>query len=91
MTPHTVVRRASRPARRNAAAADPSAPEVRKARASEPLLLTNDEAAALLHIGRTTLYQLVWDGKLTPLRIGRSVRFTRDQLEEFVNGLRDGN
>ena len=31
----------------------------------------------MLNIGRTTLYQLVWSGKLTPLRIGRSVRFTR--------------
>ena len=49
-----------------------------------PLLLTNDEAAAMLHIGRTTLYQLVWSGRLTPVRIGRSVRFTREQLEAFV-------
>ena len=30
------------------------------------------------------MYQLVWSGKLTPVRIGRSVRFTREQLEAFV-------
>ena len=41
----------------------------------------------MLNIGRTTLYQLVWSGKLTPLRIGRSVRFTRDQLKAFVDDL----
>ena len=41
----------------------------------------------MLNIGRTTLYQLVWSGKLTPLRIGRSVRFSRDQLNAFVADL----
>ena len=41
----------------------------------------------MLNIGRTTLYQLVWSGKLTPVRIGRSVRFTRDQLRKFVADL----
>ena len=53
-----------------------------------PLLVTIEEAAAMLSIGRTTVYELVWSGKLTPLRIGRSVRFARDQLEAFVADLR---
>ena len=90
MTPHIVVRRA-----RPALAASSSSGQLARAGCPQtasgaPIVLTNDEAAAPLHIGHTTLYQLVWDGTLTPLRIGRSVRFTRDQLEEFVKGLHDG-
>lgn len=40
-----------------------------------PSLLTTEEAAAMLGIGRTTLHHLVWSGKLSPVRIGRSGRF----------------
>jgi excisionase family DNA binding protein len=50
-----------------------------------PLLLTVREAARLLAVGRTSVYQLVWDGEITPVRIGRSVRFTLAELERFVN------
>ena len=49
-----------------------------------PLLVTVPEAAHILSIGRTAVYQLVWDGELTPIHIGRSVRFSVDELSEFV-------
>jgi excisionase family DNA binding protein len=49
-----------------------------------PLLVTAPQAARILSIGRTALYQLIWDGQLTPIHIGRSVRFSVDQLESFV-------
>ncbi len=48
------------------------------------LLLNSVDAAALLSIGRTTLYELVWSGQLTAVHIGRSLRFTRAELEAFV-------
>ncbi len=54
------------------------------------LLLTFDEAAEMLGIGRTSLYRLVWAGWLTPVRIGRSVRFSCAQLEVFVALLESG-
>jgi excisionase family DNA binding protein len=54
------------------------------------LLLTFDEAAEMLGIGRTSLYRLVWAGRLTPVRIGRSVRFSCAQLEVFVSSLERG-
>jgi excisionase family DNA binding protein len=50
-----------------------------------PLLLTVDEAARLLAVGRTSVYQLIWDGELTPVRIGRCVRLAVAELERFVN------
>jgi excisionase family DNA binding protein len=53
------------------------------------LLLTFEEAAEVLGIGRTTLYKLVWAGRITPVRIGRSVRFTCAELDAFVSSLVD--
>lgn len=38
----------------------------------------------MLAISRTTLYQLIWSDELVPIRIGRSVRFSIAQLEDFV-------
>ena len=90
MTPRTPVNDGARPRAR--AVPTRTSPELgppndERRAAEPPLLLTNDEAAAMLNIGRTTLYQLVWSGKLTPVRIGRSVRFTRNQLRKFVADL----
>ena len=57
-----------------------------------PLLVTAPQAARILSIGRTALYQLIWDGQLTPIHIGRSVRFSVDELEAFVqNRLSNAN
>jgi excisionase family DNA binding protein len=53
------------------------------------LLLTYEEAAEILGIGRTTLYKQVWAGRITPVRIGRSVRFTRAELDAYVSSLVD--
>lgn len=49
-----------------------------------PLLVTIPQAAKLLAVGRSTVYQLIWDDELTPIRIGRSVRLTIDDLQDYV-------
>ena len=64
-----------------------AAPDVYPDTREAALLLTVSEAACMLRIGRTTLYELVWQGRLEPVRIGRSVRFTRASLERFVAAL----
>jgi excisionase family DNA binding protein len=46
--------------------------------------VTVPEAARILSIGRTALYQLIWNGDLTPVHIGRSVRFPIDELHDFI-------
>jgi len=51
------------------------------------LLLRPDEAAAVLAIGRSTLYELVDSGDVPSVRIGRSRRFRRSDLVSFVNNL----
>jgi excisionase family DNA binding protein len=51
---------------------------------SEPLL-TTDEAAQLLRVPRSTLYELVRSRGLPHVRIGeRGLRFTRSDLDEWI-------
>ena len=48
-------------------------------------LLTAEEAASLLRIPRSTLYELVRSRGLPHVRIGeRGLRFTRSDLEEWI-------
>src|SRR3954467_13702346 len=54
---------------------------------NESLLLTPDEAARLLRIGRTTIYALMKAGDLRPVHIGRSCRLSRAELERYVRRL----
>lgn len=52
--------------------------------ALRPLLVSIEGAAEILAIGRTSVYQLVWNEELEPIRIGRCLRFPVEQLEQFV-------
>jgi len=51
----------------------------------EPLLLRADEAAALLAIGRTKVFEMMAAGELPVIRIGRCVRIPKDQLERWID------
>jgi excisionase family DNA binding protein len=51
------------------------------------LLLTPEEAARALGIGRTKLYELLATAKLPSVRIGGSRRVSVDALTEFVRRL----
>ena len=50
-----------------------------------PLLLTIPQAAAVLAVGRTTVYELIGAGDLEAVHIGRSVRVPVDALRVFVD------
>jgi excisionase family DNA binding protein len=50
---------------------------------AEPLLDAN-EAARLLHVPRSTLYELVRSRGLPHVRVGRSLRFTRMDLSAWI-------
>ena len=48
-------------------------------------LMTADEAARLLHVPRSTLYELVRSRGLPHVRIGdRGLRFTRSDLASWI-------
>jgi excisionase family DNA binding protein len=49
-----------------------------------PLLLTVDEAAEVLRIGRNGAYAAVANGSLPSVRIGRTIRIPRDALAVLI-------
>lgn len=49
-----------------------------------PALLTVDEMRTVLRIGRNAAYQLVKDGSIQTIRIGRSIRIPRKALIQLV-------
>ncbi len=51
-----------------------------------PLLVNVMQAADMLAVSRSSIYQLIWNEQLVPIRIGRSVRFSIDDIEAFVAG-----
>ncbi len=53
-------------------------------RASDDVLLTSDEAAALLRCSVRKLQYLVASGELRAVRIGRILRFRRSALLAFI-------
>lgn len=55
----------------------------------EKLLLTPEDAADLLSIGRSKLYELLGDGQLASVRIGASRRVPMSALLEFVANLQE--
>ena len=55
------------------------------------LLLTVEEAARRLNIGRTTMYALVSSGAVESVTIGRLRRVPSECLDNFLAALRSGN
>jgi len=46
------------------------------------------EVAAVLRIARSRAYELVGEGEIPSVRIGRSVRVSRRELERWLEGQR---
>jgi excisionase family DNA binding protein len=55
----------------------------------EPLLLTVDEVAKMLRIGRTVAYQLMQKGEIHSVKIGRNRRVVASSIRDYVMRLRD--
>jgi excisionase family DNA binding protein len=55
-----------------------------------PALLTVKQAAGMLNLGRSTVYQLIADGRLDVVHIGRSTRVPIDAITKFISELRTG-
>jgi excisionase family DNA binding protein len=56
-------------------------------RRRESMLLTVEEAAALLHIGRSRVYDLIARGEIESLKIGWSRRVRRDAVKAYIRQL----
>lgn len=57
-------------------------------RQRDKLLLTAEEAAQALGVGRSTMYGLIRDGAVASVRIGRLRRVPAESLVEYVDRLR---
>lgn len=55
-----------------------------QAKDSDAILLTVEEAGDLLKVSRTALWRWEKKGILTPIKIGRSVRYRKSDLEELA-------
>lgn len=55
-----------------------------------PVLLTVEDAAQALALGRTKVYELVESGALRSVKIGRSRRIPVQALGEFVDAIHSG-
>ncbi len=56
-------------------------------RETPELLLTIEEAAKALRIGRTHMFKLLGDGEIRSVYIGRSRRISIDALKDYVKNL----
>ncbi len=55
---------------------------------NDVLMLTVEEAARRLGLGRTLVYQLISSGELESVTVGRLRRVTAECLAEYVKALR---
>lgn len=62
---------------------------IRARNGMEKLLLTPEDAAELLSIGRSKVYELMGDGRLASVRIDASRRVPMSALVEFVESLQE--
>lgn len=50
-----------------------------------PLILSVDQLAEVLRVGRNTAYDLVRSGQIRSVRVGRQIRIPRDALIDFLS------
>ena len=68
-------------------------PQVAEAcKLSEAPLMKIEDVQDRLNVGRSTVYKMVERGQLpAPIRIGKSVRWSQDDVNEFVENQRPSN
>jgi excisionase family DNA binding protein len=83
MTAHTQARAAPKPKSKP----KPTLGEQKQPREiphTSALLLTVDQAAKKLGIGKSLMYKLIWDGDVISIMIGRFRRVSIEELERYI-------
>ena len=47
--------------------------------------LSTQEVADMLHVSKSTIYDLIKRGEITSYKVGRKVRFTEDDVKEYIS------
>lgn len=55
----------------------------------ERAALSTQEVADLLHVSKSTIYDLIRRGEIRSYKVGRKVRFTEDDVKEYIARSRD--
>jgi excisionase family DNA binding protein len=63
------------------------APHLRSAAVPERMLLTVEEAADVLRVGRSLMYEMIARGAIKTVRIGRLRRIRPEALAEYIASL----
>jgi excisionase family DNA binding protein len=50
----------------------------------EPICVTVNEAARMIGVGRTKLYELIASGEIEAVKLGKSTRITTSSLHKLV-------
>ena len=55
--------------------------------------LSTQEVADILHVSKSTIYDLIRRGEINSYKIGRKVRFTQDDVDSYIarSRLPEGN
>ena len=77
------------PARRGRGRAEPRDVIDLTVRTNDRLLLTVEEAADRLGIGRSLMYELIGEGQIASIRVGRLRRVPLESLTDYVAAMRD--
>ncbi len=51
----------------------------------EKRLLTVKEVCEYLNVSKPTVYRLIKEGKLKPIKIGKATRFEKEDIDKFIN------
>ena len=51
----------------------------------EPICVRVNDAARMIGVGRTKLYELISSGELETIKIGKATRITTASLHELIN------
>ena len=54
-------------------------------------LLSADELAQELGVGRTTAYTLLWSGRIPSMEVGRLRKVRREDVEAFIQARMEGS
>lgn len=56
---------------------------------NEKNALSTQEVADMLHVSKSTIYDLIKKGEIRSYKVGRKVRFTEDDVKEYISHSRD--
>ena len=59
--------------------------EIKPCLVDYPDALTVDEVIAILRVSRKTVYELIKNGRIKAVKVGRSHRIAKENLIEFLN------